>query len=468
MYRSKKPPQATCFIPGTLADYVPEDHILKQVQRILDLSWLEPEVKGLYDAANGRPCIAPEQALRLMLAGFFHGVVHDRQLMREAQVNLAYRWFAGYELGEALPDHSSLTRIRQRWGEALFRRLFERIVAQCVQAGLVGGDLLHVDASLIRADVSWSSLVQVHVSKVWAENAAAPDDPPPGRRAPADKLKKVSRTDPEASLSTSNQQQRLEPSYKQHTAVDDRAGVIVDVQVTTGATNEGKQLLAQLERVTETAYGGDLPQAVTADAGYASGENYAALEALGVEAVIPPPADKTPHRGLPLQRFSYDARHDVVRCPGQQVLTRRTRGQGGWVYRTRAAVCQACALRGRCVPRTAKTRSVCIRDGYCALLRARRSKARGWPARLQQAYERHRWRVEGAHGEAKCQHGLRRAVRRGLSNMSIQACLTAAVMNLKRLARHVAQRARAFFRRIRGRLHMRRAILLRRQQARTT
>ena len=152
MYQDKKPRQEICFIPGSLSDYIPEDHILRRVDAVLDLRFLRDEVKDLYSSWRGRPCIEPERALRLMIAGFFHGVVHDRKLMREAQVNLAYRWFAGYELGEKLPDHSSLTRIRQRWGEERFRRIFVRMVEQCGKAGLIGGEMSHVDASLIRAD----------------------------------------------------------------------------------------------------------------------------------------------------------------------------------------------------------------------------------------------------------------------------------------------------------------------------
>ena len=92
----------------------------------------------------------------------------------------------------------------------------------------------------------------------------------------------------------------------------------------------------------------------------------------------------------------------------------------------------------RCLAPTARVRSVYIREGYPALLRARRRKAQGWSEALRQAYRRHRWRVEGVHGEAKTQHGLRRAVRRGLSNLRIQAYLTAAVINLKRLVTHGA------------------------------
>ena len=107
---------------------------------------------------NGRPGIDPEVAVRLMLAGFVLGLVQDRRLMlREAQVNLAIRWFAGYGLHEALgmPDHSSLTRIRQRWGaDPLFRKVFMRIVQDCAQAGLITAETVHMDASLIRADVS--------------------------------------------------------------------------------------------------------------------------------------------------------------------------------------------------------------------------------------------------------------------------------------------------------------------------
>jgi IS5 family transposase len=105
-----------------------------------------------------------------MLAGYLEGIVHDRKLMRRAQTDIAIRWFAGYRLHEDLPDHSSLTRIRQRWGEERFRCIFKRTVGQCVKAGLVDGETVHVDATLIRADVSWESLVEEHVEQVMVEN----------------------------------------------------------------------------------------------------------------------------------------------------------------------------------------------------------------------------------------------------------------------------------------------------------
>src|SRR6186713_2735191 len=131
-----------------------------------------PKFGACYAADGaGRPGIDPEAAMRLMLAGFLLGIVHDRRLMREAQVNIAIRWFAGFGLHERLPDHSSLTRIRQRWGAERFRRIFERTVQACVAAKIAKGEIVHVDASLIRADVSWESLAVRHVDAMSEANA---------------------------------------------------------------------------------------------------------------------------------------------------------------------------------------------------------------------------------------------------------------------------------------------------------
>jgi hypothetical protein len=125
MLGSRPRGQSELLIAGSLRDFVPDDHVLARVDKVLDLGWLRTEVRECYAADGaGRPGIDPEVALRLMLAGFLVGIVHDRRLMREAQVNIAIRWFAGFGLADVLPDHSSLTRIRQRWGADRFRAMF--------------------------------------------------------------------------------------------------------------------------------------------------------------------------------------------------------------------------------------------------------------------------------------------------------------------------------------------------------
>lgn len=441
--------QEDLFVAGPLRDLIPEDHILKRVDKILDLSWLIEEVRDTYCVDLGRRSIDPESALRLMLAGFFQGIVHDRRLMQEATVNLAIRWFAGYGLHEDLPDHSSLTRIRQRWGAERFKQIFARTVAACKTVGLVNGQTVHVDATLIRADVSWESLTTEHVTQVLEANADTeePSEEPtrkrrgrPRTRPP--KEKKTSRTDPDATLTTSNHACRMEPSYKQHTAVDDQAGVIVDVAVTTGEASEGQQLAEQLGRIE--AQTGTTVRTVTADAAYAHGTNYQTLETRHIDAVIPPQAQPRRPKHIPAHRFKYDARHQIVRCPGGKTLRRTGRNTQplGWRYRARVSDCAACPHCAHCLPQTARARSLVIVDGHEALLRARRRKSRGWDEPTRAAYRRHRWRAEGIHGEAKTQHRLARAVRRGLDNVAIQVYLTAAVMNLKRLAGAIGSRFR--------------------------
>ena len=155
---------------GSLRQLVPEDHVLVRVDRVLDLGWLREEVAECYCEDNGLPGIDPEVAVRLMVAGFLLGIVHDRRLMREAQVTLAIRWFIGYGLPERLSDHSSLTRIRQRWGAERFRRIFQRTVEACIAAKIATGEIVHIDASLIGAHASWDALAVRHVAAVETAN----------------------------------------------------------------------------------------------------------------------------------------------------------------------------------------------------------------------------------------------------------------------------------------------------------
>jgi hypothetical protein len=271
------------------------------------------------------------------------------------------------------------------------------------------------------------------------EAEEAPEKRPVGRpRTKRKHPKKVSRTDPDATLVTTRRDFHLEPSYKQHTAVDDKEGVIVDVEVTTGEENEGKRLIETIDRIEETT-GKELKK-ITADTSYAHGRNYQELEGRGIDGIIPPERQRSKEKRIPIRRFKYDGKHQRVRCPGGKVLERSSRTKNGWFYRAQRRDCQECPLRRRCIAETSKVRVILIVDGYEALLRARRRKNRGWDEDTQRVYNRHRTYVEGVHGEGKTQHGLRRAIRRGLVNVAIQVYLVAAVINLKRLAKALSPR----------------------------
>ncbi len=427
MLKRKPPAQLELFVAGSLEQLVPDDHILARVDRVLDLGWLHDEVADCYCAHSGRPGIDPEMAVRLMLAGFLLGIVHDRRLMREAQVNIAIRWFIGCGLHERLPDHSSPARIRQRWGDARFRRIFERTASACVEAGIAQGEVVHVDATLVRADAGWESMVDRHAGAVAAENGDAEEDAAP----PGGKRKKVSVTDPDASLATSSRGRRLEPSYKQHTAVDDGSGVVPDVTVTTGEVNERNVIEDQVDEVRRIS--GKKIETVTADAGYAYGKACGGLERRGIDPVIPAKREPTRSR-VPACRFRYDERNNIVKCPrGKALRPGQPFKDGQMRFHARTRDCAGCPPGGDCVPGSRNRKTVVISADHPALLRARRRRLR-WSEEDRRPCRRHRWRSEGFHGEAKTWHGLGRAVRRGLGNMRIQSYLTAAAINLKRLA----------------------------------
>jgi transposase len=428
MLGCKERVQLELFISGSLRQLVPDDHILARVDRVLDLSWLRDEVAGFYCASNGRPGIDPEVAVRLMLAGFLLGIVHDRRLLREAQVNLAIRWFIGYGLHEVLPDHSSLTRIRQRWGAERFRCIFERTVKACIAAKVATGEIVHIDASLIRANVSWDALAVRHVADVEAANLSEFE----WQDRQSGKYKKICTTDPDATMATSSRNRRLEPAYKQHTAVDDIAGVVVDVEIATGQENEGTAVTDRLDAIAETT--GRPITVATMDAGYAYAKVFKALEDRRIEGIVPTKAEPPPGKVIPTRRFKFDARHNLARCPRGKILRPKGKPHRGFQYfHAHGKDCAACPLKTRCVSPSRHSRVVVFNINHPSLLRARRKRLR-WSCREQRLYQRHRWRVEGVHGEAKTWHGLARAVRRGLDNMRIQAFLTAAAINLKRLA----------------------------------
>ena len=441
MMGRKRREQMDLFVAGSLEQLIPEDHILRQVNRVLDLSWLREEVAGCYCADNGRPGIDPEVVVRLMLAGLLLGYVQDRRLLREAQAHLAIRWFIGYRLDEELPDHSSLTRIRQRWGEERFKEILRRTVQACVEAKVATGEVVHMDASLIRADVSWESLAERHAEKVVRENDSEDETEKKGKGRGGGSGP-VSRTDPDARLARKSARAGFEPSYKHHAVVDDERGVVLDVAVTEGTLNEREMMEPQLDAVCELT--GRDPAVVTADSGYAYSKVYGALERRGVAALIP--AKKEPSQSrVPLQLFRYDERHKVVKCPGGKTLRPRKETERGRYYGSKTRDCAGCSLRSDCLPKSHTSRTVLIPHAYPALLRGRRRHARRGEEE-RRLWRRHMGRSEGYHGEAKSWHGLARAVRRGLDNMKIQAYLTATAVNLKRLAAAVAARLFALWR----------------------
>src|SRR6266436_4696548 len=183
-----------CFAPlvnVSLEDLVPVDHFYRRLERTLDLSFVREFVHETY-AGGGRPSIDPVVFFKLQLVMFFEGIRSERQLMRHAADRLSVRWYIGFDLGEPLPDHSSLTRIRERYGVRVFRRFFEAIVEQCQQEGLVWGKELYFDGTKVLANASTESLkprffIEAHLESLFGEAGKEPAESTEQENLPQEK-----------------------------------------------------------------------------------------------------------------------------------------------------------------------------------------------------------------------------------------------------------------------------------------
>jgi transposase len=144
-----------------LEEQIPEDHLLRLLDRFIDFSFVRERLKTFY-SSTGRPSIDPEVLLRLLLVGYLYGITSERRLLNEVRMHLAYRWFTRLDLNAAIPDHSTFSKNRHgRFRQSgVFREVFEEIVRRCVEAGLVEGETLAVDGTMVAADASQHSRIR--------------------------------------------------------------------------------------------------------------------------------------------------------------------------------------------------------------------------------------------------------------------------------------------------------------------
>lgn len=155
------PRTESLFYYFRLEEQIPEDHLLRLIDRHIDLSFVREQLKGLY-SSTGRPSIDPEVLLRLLLVGYLYGITSERRLVEEVRMHLAYRWFTRLDFEQEIPDHSTFSKNRHgRFRQSgVFREVFEHIVRRCLEAGLVEGKNLAVDGTLVGADASRQSRVR--------------------------------------------------------------------------------------------------------------------------------------------------------------------------------------------------------------------------------------------------------------------------------------------------------------------
>jgi len=447
--------QGQFFYAFDLDKVVPPDHLVRQIEGVLDLSWVHKELAPYY-SHTGRPSIDPALMIRMLIVGYVFAIRSERRICAEVRVNLAYRWFCKLGIEDKIPDHSVFCRARhERFRESdALRRVFEGVVAMCIAAGLVGGEAFSIDASLIKADVDKKKRAPGDQPVAWpkAEEAshvvreylaaldAAGNDEESGdgagggssgadgsRRKPP---KEVSLTDPQATWVA---RPGMDPffAYDANYLIDNKVGIIVDAEGT--RANRTVEITITETMIDRAKRRFDLrPQRLAGDSVYGA---VRLLKWLVDRKITPhvPVWDKSARHDGTFSRadFVFDRQRNIYICPGGAELTSTGNIDQGHIvyYRANKSDCSACSLKPKCTtaPMRKVTRDVNedVRDRVRALANTEA---------FQQS-SRERKKVEMRFAHMKRILRLDRLRLRGLGGAKDEVLLTATAQNLRRLAK---------------------------------
>jgi transposase len=435
--------QPKIFYPHmNLEQRVPRTHLLRRIQEQIDFNFIYGEVRDTY-GSKGNVSVPSPVILKMMLLLVLYNVRSERELMETIPMRLDWLWFLGYDIDSEVPDHSVLSKARARWGVEVFREFFERVVWQCVEAGLVDGSKVFVDSSLVDANASNNSVIdarslRVQLQEGYKELEARLEEKSEstdcsGRKYVKENKRYISATDPDASI-VNRGKPRL--SYQVHRAVDGQSEVITATETTSGDVNEAHEMIPLLE--SHRLNTGIKVDTVVADSKYGTVENFLACHDRGVEAHMPDLQESTAKRIEKLgifseERFEYDGESDTYRCPAGHRLKPRSLHQSRQSrdYASSKKICAACPLREQCTRnKSGRTIKRHLRqeelDGMREASRSARAK-RDIKMRqhlMERSYARGTW------------YGFDRARWRGLWRVQIQEYMIAAIQNIQVLLRY--------------------------------
>lgn len=429
----------------TLEELVPSDHLLRRIDAIIDFSFIRDETRHLYCEDNGRPALDPVLLFKALFIGYLFGIRSERQLVRELQVNVAYRWFLGLRLTDKVPDASTFSQNRRRRfrDSDIAQRLFDHVVEQAMARGLVGGRVLYTDSTHIKANANRRHFTVQEVDRtpqaylaeldaaVEADREAHGKKPLPPRREaePEPTTKKISETDPDSGYMV----REGKPKgffYLDHRTVDGRHAIITDVHITPASVHDSVPYLERLDRQRQR-FGFEVA-AVGLDAGYFTAAICQGLEKRQLYGVIGYCRPSKPKGMMPKRLFVYDADQDAYCCPEGQMLRYATTNREGYRhYHSDPAQCRTCPRLSTCTRNQHYRKTVTRHVWEDAKERVDSRRLEPVGKRL---YARRKETVERSFADAKQLHGYRYARMRGIAGMREQALLCAAAQNLKKMA----------------------------------
>ena len=424
----------------------PENPLRRIAERI-DFTFIRDEVAKFY-GTKGNESVDPVIILKMMFLLFYDDVASERELMKIIAERLDYLWFLGYRLDDEIPNHSVLSKARKRWGQEVFGRFFIRMVAQCVEAGLVDGKKIHVDSSLIDANAAKDSVLKGSPELIGAlkqayqaqEMKLEDASTSPYYEPVNDRL--MSKTDPDAAM-VRKSGDAARPRYHHHRVVDDAQGVITAVETTPGSIAENKKLMEmvqQHERNTQKGVG-----TVIADHKYGTAENYVAGQQAGWQTHMGDLLGKQDHTQkqtgiFPESAFTYRPTDNTYLCPAGQVMQPRRLHwfKRTWEYHLPKQVCATCSLRSQCTRAKAYGRTI-HRHEHQDMLERARQQAHSAAARKDR--KRRQIVMEQSFADAANNHGFKRSRWRRLWRQQIQDYLIAAIQNIRILLSRPGQDA---------------------------
>ena len=425
-----------------IEDQVPENHLLRLIDRHVSFEFVGETLRDSY-SETGRPSIDPEVLLRILLLGYLYGITSERKLVDELRMHLAWRWFTGLGFDQEVPEHSSFSKNRHgRFQQSnLFQELFERIVEQCIRAGLVKGENMSVDGSLILANADTDSRVPreqlAEAAKVnyGARKYLEELEQQNGDGEPVHQQEKVSTTDPDATYAT-KQGRPAELGYFNNYLIDNQSCVIVGVQATSARlSQESAAARDMITRFYERQ--GRYPESVAADTTYGNGEMLQWLDDRAIKPFIPVKESPNPTKDLyGIEKFTYLPQQDCYICPEGKPLKYVGINKLNRVhtYHSTAKRCRGCVQKPQCTRGKYRMINIHVCEGA-------RQKAYELAKTPEFAVaRRERRKVEALFSELKNQIGLRRLRLRRMKFVREQFYLGAVAQNLKRLMRFLSVR----------------------------
>ena len=418
------------------------NHPLRKILKKVDFDFIYDEVKDTY-GLNGNISVPPPIILKMMLLLVLYNVRSERELMDTIPERNDWLWFLGYDLEDEIPNHSVLSKARTRWGVGAFKKFFENILWQCVEEGLVDGRKVFVDSSLIDADASNNSVVDMkrlekHLNKSYQLLEERLDDLAAHKTTPVNK-KFISTTDPDASV-TRYSKGKSKLRYKTHRAVDEKHEVITATKITPGSVDDGKVLDDMMDLHEQNTQ--KKIDTVVADTKYGTVDNFLNCHDQGIKTHIP--SIEESHRGsgrrkgiFSREEFIYNHDTDTFTCPAGKLLTKGKfkKKRKHYVYKASAKVCNNCQLKNKC------TRS---KSGRTLKRHARQDELDVIVAKTKTRESKRDLKTRQHLSERSfanaTQYGYKRARWRKLWRMEIQDFLIAAIQNIKVLINQPKQR----------------------------